>query len=86
MANTLYLSHLAEAKAQDLSSEQYDQVLEKLHSLEQDPLAHSSVFSEANDLRIARIGRFDVILRYVPAENAVLVTDIAIPYDLAVAS
>ncbi len=92
MANTLYLSHLAEAKVRDLSSPQHSQVMSTLEALEQDPLGNSENMvealeqdplgnsenmAEALDLRVARIGDLRVILRYVPARQAVLVTDIS---------
>lgn len=77
MANTLYLSHLAEAKVRDLSSPHHEQVMRTLEALELDPLGNSKDLSKEADLRIARTSDFRVILRYVPAEHAVLVTDIA---------
>ena len=76
MQNTLYLSHLAEARTQTLSEPEFDRVYRTLASLQQDPLGTSSVFSETDNLRVTRMTGYNVILRYVPSEHAVLVTDI----------
>ncbi len=76
MANTLYLSHLAEAKIRNMASPEYAQVMSTLEALEQDPLGNTKDITEAQDLRIARPGDLRIILRYVPAEHGVLVTNI----------
>ncbi len=76
MANTLYLSQLAEARMHSLPSAEYDQVFQSLNHLQDDPLANSRVLSGPSDLRIARTGDYQVVLRYVPDKQAILVTDI----------
>ena len=77
MANTLNLSHLAEAKVRNMATPEYARVMSTLEALEQDPLGNSKDITEAQDLRIARTGDLRIILRYAPAEHAVLVTDIS---------
>lgn len=88
MANTLYLSHVAEATVRDLPAPRKDLVLDTLEKLEQDPIHNSQPLPErysSYDLRIAQLPDFQVVLRYVPEQQAVLVTSIDLDsrFDLA---
>lgn len=51
--------------------------MKTLEALELASLGNSKNLAEARDLRVALTRDFRVILSYVPAEHAVLVTDIA---------
>ncbi len=80
MANTLYLSHVAEAAVRNLPEPRKEVVLDSLERLEQDPLGNSQPLPARygdDDLRIARFPNdLQVVLRYVPEEQAVLVTSV----------
>ena len=89
MADTVYLSHVAEATVRNLPEPRKEVVLDSLERLEQDPLGHSQPLPArygSYDLRIARFpDHLQVVLRYVPEEQAVLVTSVNpdSPFELA---